>query len=909
MGGNNSKPRQSYKFSTSEVTSQPSSSSFKATVNDTKAETMVVTSDPAPAPVEPVIDSKLVPEWIKESYFVEILKENVPNFSKIQSFRLKPALSPGENYATLMLRVNIEVELTDKSIKPVSFMMKVPHDTPQMEQMLAFANFFTLENEAYLDLLPKLEELYKEKGLDIKLAPRAYTFKESLKEEPKLANSVLMYDLGQDGYKNVNRRECFNLEQTKVVLKKMAQYHAAAAHYKNHHVISDRLMYGAFGNNIEAGLAMLDNMMGPTQKMFLSNLKNYKDCQKYHDKLEKYFSDFREVFTTLARYDPNEFNTIVHGDCWVNNFLFKIAPNGDLTDMNFVDFQNPRYGHPFTDFLYFIMTSVQIDNKLKDFDFFIKYYHDQLIEHLEILEYTQRKPRLIDFHMQLYKYGTWAVTGAFMVLPLVLLDPTETATFENFITDSEAGAEFKNLMFSGKRYKDQIEKILPWLDNRGLLEAYKPLPGQIPIQTPVQAASPKHDQVEIEVDSVAPDWVKIDYFKTLLKTEKADYKDIQSFRVKKATEAGDNYFSTMLSVDIDYLTVSGGKSSISFMLKVPPPGDATKAILDLMIPFKKEIAMYYDVIPQLEQLYQQAGQPIIFGPKSYKFSSTPDEDHILLENLRPAGYKNADRLKGLNINETEHVLAKLAKLHAASAQLYVTKGPYTDCLDKPLDKEMSRQVYNSPQNKSFMELAGEATRSLKGSEHFGDKVIKILDNLFDLTTKAEEYDKDQFNVLNHGDCWTNNVMFAYDSQGDIIDTLLIDYQRSNFNTPAQDLYYLLLSSPNLDIKLEKFDYFIRFYHGQLQRNLELLKYPRHIPTLRELHTMLLQSSLWAVTTTSTVMSAVLLDPTENASIETMMGNNEEGEKFSKKLLNSDRYRKHAEAIYPFLNHRGLLDFE
>lgn len=163
--------------------------------------------------------------------------------------------------------------------------------------------------------------------------------------------------------------------------------------------------------------------------------------------------------------------------------------------------------------------------------------------------------------------------------------------------------------------------------------------------------------------------------------------------------------------------------------------------------------------------------------------------------------------------------------------------------------------------------------------------------------------------MNHGDCWTNNVMFAYNSQGEVTDTLLIDFQRSNFNTPAQDLYYLLLSSPNFDIKLEKFDYFIRYYYCELQRNLELLKYPRDIPTLKELHTMLLENPLWAITTTSTVMSAVLLDPTDNANIETMLGNNKEGEEFKKKLLSGDRYLKHAEAIYPFLNHRGLLDFE
>ncbi|KAH8359448.1 hypothetical protein KR093_006786 [Drosophila rubida] len=902
MGIINSKAKHKYNVASGEV--HPQKSSIPAKVDDSQAGSKVATQDPSPAaaPAPPEFDIKLVPQWIKESHFVEILRETVPNFATIKSFGIKPALNPGENYATLMLRVSIDVELTDKSSKSFAYMMKVPHESAEMQQMMALGNFFITENEAYIDLLPKLEELYKEKGLDITFSPRAYQFKESVKEEPRLANTVLMRDLGREGFKNINRLECLNVNQTKVVLKKMAQYHAAGAHYKNVYGLSERLTYGMFGKNIEAAMAMLDAMMGPTQKRFLSNLKNFKDCEKYHDKLETYFAKLRDLYLVIGYFSPNEFNVINHGDSWVNNFLFKIAPNGDISEMVFVDFQNPRYGHPFADLLYFIMTSVHIDYKLKHFDYFIKYYHDQLIEHLEILDYKERKPKLWELHMQLSKYGTFAISAVFMVLPVVLLDPTESATFENFFSDSESGSDFKNLMYSNKRYKHYIEQILPWLDNRGLLE-------ELPQVTPVPTAVEPKSEVDIKVDPVAPEWINIEYFTTLLKAEKSDFKNIQTFRVQKATEAGDNYSSIMLSVDIKYITVSGGKSSIAFMLKVPPAGENSKTILDMMATFKKEIAMYYDVIPQLEQLYQQAGEPVIFGPKSYTFQNKPKADHILLENLRPAGYKNADRLKGLNENETKHVLAKLAKLHAASAQLYVTKGLYTDCLVKPLHNETTRPIFESEQNRSFMDLAAEAVENFKGSEVYGEKVVKILRNLFEITSKAEIYDDKEFNVMNHGDCWTNNVMFAYDSQGEIIDTLLIDFQRSNFNTPALDLYYLLLSSPNFDIKLDRFDYFIRYYHSELQRYLKLLNYPRHIPTLRELHIMLLNNPTWAVTTTSTVMSAVLLEPTENASIETMMGNDEEGKKFKQKLFNNDRYRKHCEAIYPFLNSRGLLDID
>lgn len=57
-------------------------------------------------------DSKLVPDWINKSHFEEILKDQEPEFEKIENFFVMRALSAGENYSSLMLRVTIETRLT-----------------------------------------------------------------------------------------------------------------------------------------------------------------------------------------------------------------------------------------------------------------------------------------------------------------------------------------------------------------------------------------------------------------------------------------------------------------------------------------------------------------------------------------------------------------------------------------------------------------------------------------------------------------------------------------------------------------------------------------------------------------------------------------------------------------------------
>lgn len=52
----------------------------------------------------------------------------------------------------------------------------------------------------------------------------------------------------------------------------------------------------------------------------------------------------------------------------------------------------------------------------------------------------------------------------------VLVDPTEMASFDNFLSDTDEAKDFKNLMYSNPRYMKHIQVILPWLLNRGALE-------------------------------------------------------------------------------------------------------------------------------------------------------------------------------------------------------------------------------------------------------------------------------------------------------------------------------------------------------------------------------------------------------------------------------------------------------
>lgn len=184
----------------------------------------------------------------------------------------------------------------------------------------------------------------------------------------------------------------------------------------------------------------------------------------------KLFPEFTKRIPDMGKINPTEFNTIVHGDCWINNFLFKLNNQGEFEDMRFVDFQLLRFCNPSADLLNFLITSVNIEHKLKHFDFFVYYYHSQLVEHLKILGYEAPVPTLRGLHINLLHSSMWVIVSSIMALPIVISDPSEAATTDNLVGDNASGDAFKNLLYSNKRYKMYMEQLLPWLDCRGYLD-------------------------------------------------------------------------------------------------------------------------------------------------------------------------------------------------------------------------------------------------------------------------------------------------------------------------------------------------------------------------------------------------------------------------------------------------------
>jgi len=140
-----------------------------------------------------------------------------------------------------------------------------------------------------------------------------------------------------------------------------------------------------------------------------------------------------------------------------------------------------------------------------------------------------------------------------------------------------------------------------------------------------------------------------------------------------------------------------------------------------------------------------------------------------------------------------------------------------------------------------------------------------------------------------------------------LDVKLLDYQISYWGSPAGDLFYFLISSVQEEIKVEKFDDFIQFYHERLVDSLKKLNYDQHIPTLSELQIDLIEKRALGASCVMDIMFVCKYDSEEELTMEQFMDPNAYDEDMLSRMYKNDLFLGAVKSWMPFLHKRGFLD--
>ncbi|KAK9702707.1 Ecdysteroid kinase-like family [Popillia japonica] len=179
-------------------------------------------------------------------------------------------------------------------------------------------------------------------------------------------------------------------------------------------------------------------------------------------------------------------------------------------------------------------------------------------------------------------------------------------------------------------------------------------------------------------------------------------KQFISYEASNLLPVGENYGSTMLSLNINVRNKIGEQETIHCVAKTLPPQkmqeffntkvtfkkevetihcvaktlppQKMQEFFNTKVTFKKEVAFYTSIVPILEEFGNErnVNDLMNFTAKCVgaRISSNPlsqnvDEDAaIILENLKHQGFSVGNRFSGFNFETTKLIVREMAKMHA-----------------------------------------------------------------------------------------------------------------------------------------------------------------------------------------------------------------------------------------------------
>ncbi|XP_076388321.1 uncharacterized protein LOC100883549 isoform X2 [Megachile rotundata] len=395
-------------------------------------------------------------------------------------------------------------------------------------------------------------------------------------------------------------------------------------------------------------------------------------------------------------------------------------------------------------------------------------------------------------------------------------------------------------------------------------------------------------------------------FETALR-EKLSDETIQVLEITThpLSEKGVNFLSDLHEASIRYtVTSKNGKTkyerSTNLVVKVEPSNEVSRELVRQQDLFLTELQVLRDVLPKIKQI---VGHQL--GPQLWYGSENPPV--LFMEDLRKRAFIMKNRQKGLSFEHCRMAIQQMARLHAGSVAIFEKHPAMIEAFrDGGIVSTKCPTSFIRMMEVSLLRIGKEIrTWSDEKCANTADKLFKLAKNIGPRCVDVYRYDPDEFCVLNHGDCWINNMMFRENEKGQPLENILVDYQMSVYTSPVIDLIYFLNICPEFKVKYDNDDYFLEIYLNVLEETMRKIGCKTKPPTIRQLKEAVYKRRIYAV------FSGIVL-------YLRMMANKEDTEDFTQVLKDyagetkMDVFRnpdavKLAHKMIPVMNERGYFD--
>ncbi|KAG8301224.1 hypothetical protein J6590_058220 [Homalodisca vitripennis] len=312
-----------------------------------------------------------------------------------------------------------------------------------------------------------------------------------------------------------------------------------------------------------------------------------------------------------------------------------------------------------------------------------------------------------------------------------------------------------------------------------------------------------------------PDWLSSEFLKQCLQQEQG-YEDIEitKFTASPAISVGEQYSSCPIRVKIEYKKHKGSDDlrSLSLILKSELKGGAVKEIID-SFEFSESV-FYQRFISKTISLTN-----IPFAPKSFY---SPKMSVIVLEDLKEKGFIMGDKKNGLDFEHCRLYVAAAANLHAASLTVLEEDPELINIVGKEKMFVCGEAVTPGLQRmvSCALRCLAEYTETSDRFNKYTDLIMDCSTTILDKVVEAVKPRKDEFNAMNHGDGWANNMMFRYNDEGLPCEVRLLDFQFTRYASPVTDIVYFIWTSANDDVRTHRIDELYTFFVEEINKNLK-----------------------------------------------------------------------------------------
>ncbi|KAK6636055.1 hypothetical protein RUM43_009707 [Polyplax serrata] len=404
------------------------------------------------------------PEWFSDGFIEKAMRNGLKQDDlEVVGMEIKKAAAAGDHYASSLFRCHLKLKQKKCDGKEktgeISVIVKIIPGGMMGDELKKFS-IFEKEAEILSNVLPKITEIIQ----------RAYPEEEPLGpniyyHEGSPNNVIVMEDLKIKNFNMANRIEGLDVDHTTLVLKGLAKYHAASLVLKKERPETLTNFAEAVWNRKNKD--MVEKFFMSTLTALSEDFPSWEDMERKEIIQQKLKVLQREAFDkVLNLFDPIEegMEVLLHGDSWVNNFMFKYNPSGVPVEMKFVDFQLCYLNSPAMDLQYFLFSSTREDLRFTQIDTFLRIYHEAFEDALDKLNFPLASPYKFD---QLKKdfndRSLWGLLVFCSIFPLFKVPQGETMQPDDlFLADSNRfrvifqREDVRKVMVKGLLYFDRV---------------------------------------------------------------------------------------------------------------------------------------------------------------------------------------------------------------------------------------------------------------------------------------------------------------------------------------------------------------------------------------------------------------------------------------------------------------------